>query len=341
MSLFRWQCCVCFAASVACTESAPRQEQATSSADAQADAAREPADGAQDTEEGLKTIELEPVSPDEKALWQNATEFELGFRQDACLGPGCFRYETTLDASGHLYFTGTRGVARPGTYDMKISADDARSLYSQLLELGYLGLKNRYTTRADGCSAVFTDNPAFLLHIQIPERAKDIEYYGGCVIQGPADDALRAIVKAIQHDPALEHFIFPAPTVCAPWAENAPPQSYVLIDPRANPVGVLRFQAEDDRIRKHPWEVLNCDGDTLLTNASSGEYGCDALLIPSEGATFTWPGVDRPVNAALLHSRDENAPLNGGDGDIVLRLMDAVSEVTLLGHVGTTCSSAK
>jgi hypothetical protein len=125
---------VCLLASIACHESTSRQEQATSSTDAAVDAGRDSADDAQDTEQPIKTIELEPVPPDEAELWQNATEFELDFRADACLGPGCFRYETTSNQSVTCTSPGSetwRDQARTRWLCLRVTM----ALYTQLLEL--------------------------------------------------------------------------------------------------------------------------------------------------------------------------------------------------------------
>lgn len=112
-------------------------------------------------------------------------------------------------------------------------------------------------------------------------------------------------------------------------------ESYVLLNSEDRPAGLLRLDPlPKEFYEDRAWRVLTCKGEELFSGDIKRGHGCDGVLLPSEDTTFAWPGVERPMNVALVRLQD-----TGMDATDVLdlRLLDASSEVSLRAHAADAC----
>lgn len=330
-----WLSFVCVVELFACssTDSSRSMQDAVLSADG----------GEDDLERKLKSLDLKPRDDAEEEIWKHADKFEISFSASACFGT-CPPYEYAVDQDGVLHFEGSQYVARPGTYDTNVSSDAGQfSLVFSAVQHGFLRLNDSYSDAEDGC-LVATDNPTYEMRIDLPDRSKAIDYYAGCLFKGPAYDALRDVVSDFQAWIGDRGFTQPKPRDCrrrdetTEWmVDRALRESYVLLDSQGKPASLLRIDPQpQDRFKKRSWHVLTCEGQELFGSEVKSGYGCDAVLLPAEGSMFTWPGVTRPVNAALLERQDTSI----ASTDVIsVHLLDADSEVVLSARAADACQN--
>jgi len=294
-------------------------------------------DGSDEIERRIKSLDLNPKDADEEARWLDSKEFSLSFDAGSCFGT-CPSYKYTIDHVGHLHFEGLRYVARPGVYDAELSDVRQGSLFYSLIQSGFLRLNDRYAEEADGCLPV-TDLPQYSMRIEIPGHAKAIDYYRGCLIKGPAYEALQSSVDAFERWIADRHFTEPNPQDCSDeWRlEHALHQSYVLLDTQERPAGLLRVgPVPNERYEPRMWQVLTCAGEELYAGKTGRSRGCEPVLLPGDNQTFAWPGIERPINAAILQPQDTST--HAADLIEVLAL-DATSEVHMQARSADACES--
>lgn len=295
-----------------------------------------------DPDDRLMTIDLAPQDKAEEALWENAENFVISFDASSCFG-SCPAYKYKVDQSGELHFEGSSYVARPGVYDTKLEQGWQDTLLFTMIRSGFLRLSDRYTSDADGCSIV-TDMPTFVMRVELPDRAKEVHFYAGCFIKGPANVALHQIVAQMEDWIEGKGFVTPNPRDCRPrddiseWRlERTLRASYVLFDSRDQPAGLLRMDAlDEENFSPRRWHVQSCAGDELF-GGTLNDYGCGSALLPRD-STFHWPGVARPINAAILRHQDTSL----ADTEVLeVRLLDASSELSVHAHAGEACEAVR
>lgn len=294
-----------------------------------------------DLESRLQSLELNPQDEAEEMLWLAAAQYKISFRAEGC-GWWCPSYKYSVDQDGQLHFEGGGYVARPGVYDTTLekSGQNYPPLES-MIKLGFLRLNDRYREEEDGC-LVATDNPGYLMRVELPDRAKEVDFYSGCRIKGPANTVLLELVDLLRYWIGRHGFTDPNPRSCRlrdqmlDWRVEPNLQgSYVLLDSHDQPAGLLRVvDSPDQRVERRGWEVLSCRGEVLFGNTIGRMHGCEAVLLPKDSATFQWPGIARPVSAALIYFQDNSTTST----DVLdVHLLDADSEVTLRAHAAASC----
>jgi hypothetical protein len=317
----------------ACSESAPKplaQGAVLSSASAGSGNAAGSGGTWDDRESRYPSLELNPQDEAEEKFWLAADKYKISFRAESCYG-WCPAYEYSVDQDGQLHFEGRAYVARPGVYDTTLNKDHP-SLHD-MIRFGFLRLNDRYREEEDGC-VVATDNPSYVMRVDLPDRSKEVDFYLGCKIKGPAHTALRDLVDMLDYWIGSRGFTELSTSTCRlrgemqDWRVEAHLQgSYVLLDSRDEPAGLLRVTpVTDERFdTRRSWEVLSCHGEALFGREIGKYHGCESVLLPPEGSsTFQWPGIERPVNAAVIYFQDNSTTST----DVLdLHLLDANSEI--------------
>jgi len=292
-------------------------------------------------ESRLQSIELNPRDEVEEMLWLAADEYKISFQAGSCYG-WCPSYAYSVDQDGQLHFDGRQDVARPGLYDTTLTTSgQLHPSLESMVRLGFLRLKDRYREVEDGC-LVATDNPTYVMRVELPDREKEIDFYLGCRIKGPANTALQDLVQMLQYWIGSHGFTNPNPRSCRlrdqmhDWRVQPHLQaSYVLLDSRDEPAGLLRVvDVPDERVDSRGWEVLSCTGEALSGSLIEQGHGCEAVLLPKDSPTFQWPGIERPINAALIYFQDNSTTST----DVLdVHLLDASSEIRLRAHAADSC----
>jgi hypothetical protein len=154
--------------------------------------------------------------------------------------------------------------------------------------------------------------------------------------------ALREIVRSLQGWIGDQNFTEPKPPGCRSrdlmndWTvERNLKESYVLSDSRDRPAGLLRVDAlPQERHERRTWHVFSCRREELFGGKIAEGHGCDAVLLPTDSTTFQWPGIERPVNVALLRFQDTSATST----DVLdVSVLDGASDISLRAHAASAC----
>lgn len=103
----------------------------------------------------------------------------ITLERSICYG-SCPDYKLTISADGTVTFEGRQFVKVKGTAKTHVAPKDLLNLISAFDAAEYFSLKDRYTTAADGCPEVWTDNPTAITSIRIQGKSKSITHYYGC-----------------------------------------------------------------------------------------------------------------------------------------------------------------
>lgn len=109
---------------------------------------------------------------------------QIALQRTACYGP-CPIYTVTIKSDGTVIFDGEDHVKHKGKATSNISAVDWEFLVTSLQRVSFFSLKDRYSTKDDGCTDVWTDNPALGITVTRGKELKRVWYYQGC--RGPQE----------------------------------------------------------------------------------------------------------------------------------------------------------
>lgn len=272
---------------------------------------------------------------DDESAWRAARSFELKIQAMACYGL-CPSYWATVDQVGHVHFRGTQYVAKPGSYATSISPSAARQLYEDVIDSGFLQMRERYQETADGCEALVTDFDSYGFRLEAEAHVKEVHYYRGCIARLPELATLESLFEHIRVALPLAALIGPGARICPPVNGDLQDgyklykPSYVLRNAADEAVGLLQLDLYSERLHR-TWQVSTCDGDVLAGDvASTSVYSCDAPIITQKDEEFAWPGIDHPISGALMDRT--------GELTVKLKIQELDSETVQLGTAGDACA---
>jgi hypothetical protein len=197
----------------------------------------------------------EPDASVEPSLPSDPESFRIQLSGGSCLGD-CPSYRVSIDQAGHVEFTGTRCVARPGTYSHDVAAEDARAIYDALSRTEYGRLNERYFSEADGCPEVVTDAPISTWIVTVDGREKRVDVYGGC-FGIDALNALRLVEKTVDARSDALRYLEPNPR---------------CLDGGRAPFATLRVSKEGTAIAMLELKALSFPDRPPLAFPSASEY---------------------------------------------------------------------
>ena len=109
---------------------------------------------------------------------------KIVLQRTACYGT-CPVYTATIKNNGVVTFEGKDHVQFKGKATSGITAADWDFLVNALQRTKFFALKDRYSTKDDGCITVWTDSPALSITVTRGTEQKRVWYYKGC--RGPLE----------------------------------------------------------------------------------------------------------------------------------------------------------
>lgn len=233
------------------------------------------------------------------AAWLATDTFSIGLEETGCFGT-CSSFSVRIDGDGHVSYRGAEYTARPGFFEVDVPVADAQALRRSLIDANFLGLRDQYTSEADGCRRVATDSPYYTFTLETPEQTKRVRWYLGC--DWPELYALlRPIEEQIKRTTTVGRFLTPHPNGvgCASQSRVEWVDTFVITDTLGlskSDLGLLHFGAIPT------WTVTTCDGEPVAEGVYASDGGTGRILLPiaESPAPFEWPGLDAPQGAALL-----------------------------------------
>jgi hypothetical protein len=104
---------------------------------------------------------------------------QIVLQRTACYGT-CPVYAVTIESDGSVAFEGKEHVRHKGKASSAIPAADWQFLIASLQRTNFFSLKDRYSTKDDGCTTVSTDHPALGITVTRGREQKQVWYYLGC-----------------------------------------------------------------------------------------------------------------------------------------------------------------
>jgi hypothetical protein len=329
------------------TSDATRAQSATVESDAaKPDAAKAPSEHAwkltPPDENGRRWLDILPEDSERLQRFRDAPEWEIGFYTTSCFGT-CPVFEVMLDYAGNFYYDGQGYVMLADKFETTIDASAVESLYHELLNIGFLRLRDSYQHGGDGCHGVFTDHPSTRMRLTIPEENKPVDWYQGCAISGPAFETLRAIERAIGSFPPIQRLTGTGRAACshdtgleAQVFETDDTQlTLELLDASGKSTGLMKIQERGDATRINKQEVLtvlDCEGRELMRTNRVRRHTCGLAVYPMDDSMFTWPGVDLNLFGALIGIEDDPY---GAEYNV--RLLSRDTEATLRARSADRC----
>lgn len=96
-----------------------------------------------------------------------------------CFG-ACPSYRVTLTTDGHISFDGMAHVQTMRPAGAQASAAQMAAVRAALREADLRGLRDSYTSRADGCGPLLMDMSGVKITIFDTEGSKTVDFYYGC-----------------------------------------------------------------------------------------------------------------------------------------------------------------
>jgi hypothetical protein len=317
-------CCILVLAAAACDEQGIRAPSA-SGMELGEDAAPP------DAGDAASAFDAGPPTPDEPE-WLASEQFSIELAATECFG-SCPAFSVRIDERGHVGYRGTRWVARPGWYEIDVPAENARRVFDEMIEAGFLRLQERYVNESDGCTGVATDSPTKTFTLRAGERMKQVVIYGGCF--SPVQSFKERFEAEIRRATSVGLFLYPTPSLGSRTEELAPDgffeRSWVLSDtPSLNRTNYGLLRIDGDR----GWTVAGCDGGTLAAGDVTYASGYDLALLPAAdaNASFTWPGLAELQGVALLNR-------SGLPEALTVRLLSLTEQYGQWAEPGSTCTS--
>jgi hypothetical protein len=279
---------------------------------------------------------LSPENPERLKQWRQSSDFEVSYGDRGC-NKDCPVYFLSLDQTGHFRFNGHSHVARQGRYTIDVGVPQTRALYLQLLDLGILRLDRRLYA---GAVEQPTDERDVTIIVSNGKEPQAIQYFGG-LIAGPGGDALRDIIRVITSWRPPQRFISPGRELCyevdnrfEKLVIESVKTSYVILSNEGAVIGTLGFVEPPTellaRAEGYAVQVSNCQGEELFVTTEVSVDGCGFAVVPEAPATtFSFPGVDYAVNAALLGVEKDSTDADAESGEWTVHLLDADSDTKL------------
>jgi len=234
-----------------------------------------------------------PGDAGDAAVAQDA--FRITLSASECLGD-CPVYALTVDSSGPLRYVGKSCTARPGTFDQQLPPTAIAAIGEALAASGYATLRDEYVDSDDGCTAVTTDGPSYLLTIQANGSDKSIRRYSGC--NGAPDVARVDLLKQalVQHagaEPWLE-----GPFNCGARTYNEPSfEGGYTLSRAGTSLGLLALHAPHGDLTIAGWALSTCE--EAITSGRSIVEPTRRLLVGSSEEPLMLPVLGKVGSIVL------------------------------------------
>ncbi len=229
--------------------------------------------------------------------------------------------------------TGYQFTWKPGTYVFERSARDARTLYSNLILLGFLDLPVTCDPRDDWRNVIGPgDGTSLVFSLRANGLERKVVNMGSCSGELPAHETLLAMQREIHAATALEPYLEVESVECSEYIDSMTLLAGVVVrDANDDAVGLLQTTLHD---RRPEWNLTSCDGEPIARGQLS-PWGCDVSFISADETTFSWPGVKVRPSAAVLHD------VRAGRAEFPITLHTFDVELRQRAERGTACNRAR
>jgi hypothetical protein len=266
----------------------------------------------------------------EPTLPEQPKTFRIELSGTGCFGD-CPTYSTSIDQDGNVVFVGERCVGRPGVFEQKVSASDARAVYDALRATEYGALGDRYVSEADGCE-VWSDSPTYDWHVQADTREKTLSRYAGC--EGIAAlDMIDAIMPLLQERANVLGFL-KGNTFNCDYQEAKLSAVNLRLSHAGTPIGMLKIEAPNSWSGK--FELSDCMGAPSAKGMVHTQHGA-WTLIDEERTPITLPGMLGKAGSLVIDMTSP-ATFNGDASIRGVRALRAEEDVALDYKVASACS---
>jgi predicted nucleic acid-binding Zn finger protein len=127
----------------------------------------------------------------------------VAMEQGECFWGTCPHYVIAVNSDGSASYVGLKVAKKRGAVSLKLPAEAFDRIVRKIDEVNYFKLKRQYSSKADGCKVLFSDQSSVTFFVTRGQETTVVFLYYGCKIPKVADD-LASLASLIDEVTGIE-----------------------------------------------------------------------------------------------------------------------------------------